>query len=72
MLGTNAKRGTLFDGEPVSMSCMEPLTEPDAAVIFGLPTAKAATFSVPLTDVSVVSEELQVTEEVTSPVLPSL
>jgi hypothetical protein len=72
MLGTNAKRRKLFDSEPVRMSCVEPLTEPDVAVIFGLPTAKPLTSPEPLTDANVVSDELQVTEEVTLPVLPSL
>ena len=61
MLGTKAKRGTLFDGEPVRMSCVEPSMDPEVAVIFGLPTAKALTFPEPLTDANVVSEQLQFT-----------
>jgi hypothetical protein len=62
----------LFDGEPMTISCVEPLAAPDVAVIFGLPTAKALTFPEPLTDANVVSEELHFTEELTSPMLPSL
>lgn len=53
------------------ISRVEPLTAPDVAVIWGLPIA-AALASPAVMDANVVSEELQVTEEVMSAMLPSL
>jgi hypothetical protein len=48
------------------------LTDPDVAVICGLPMAAAVANPELLTVASVLSEEVQVTEAVTSDVLPSL
>jgi len=72
MLGTKAKRGTLLASELVIISWPELDRDPEVAVIFGLPTPNALRVPEPLTDASEVSEELQVTVDVTSPVLPSL
>jgi hypothetical protein len=51
---------------------VEPLTVPDFAVICGRPIAAATANPELLIVARVVSEELQVTEGVTSEVLPSL
>jgi hypothetical protein len=54
------------------ISGVEPLSDPDEAVICGLPRSTALTSPELFTDANFMSEELQITEGVMSAVLPSL
>jgi hypothetical protein len=54
------------------ISGVEPLTDPDEAVICGLPRSTALASPELLTDANFISEELQVTEDVMSATLPSV